>query len=142
MRFARHAIAVVCGVVMMFAATAFAQTKTQTLAGDSVRGADLWEQRCTGCHALDQNRIGPAHRGVFGRRVGIAPGFSYSPALKKARLTWDAASLDRWLTNPQALIPGQRMNFRINDANERRDIIAYLRSVSPAPSPAPTKKKK
>jgi cytochrome c len=141
MRLVAYAIAAVCAALIS-AAPAAAQPKAPIPAGDAPRGANLWEQRCTGCHALDQNRIGPAHRGVFGRRVGTAPDFAYSPALKKSRLVWDAANLDKWLTNPQALIPGQRMNFRIIDANERRDIIAYLRSVSPAPTSAPAKKKK
>ena len=99
-------------------------------AGDATRGRTAWEERCTGCHSLDANRVGPLHRGVFGRKAGTAPGFAYSPAVRGANIVWDEVLLDRWLTNPQGLIPGQRMNFRIGDADIRADIIAYLKQES------------
>lgn len=102
----------------------------EVLAADAARGQQLWESRCTGCHSLDENRIGPKHRGVFGRKAGSAADFSYSPALQKAGFAWDAAKLDAWLTNPQALVPGQRMNFRVAKPEDRADIIAYLRSLN------------
>jgi cytochrome c len=98
--------------------------------GDALRGARLYDSRCTGCHALDSNRVGPLHRGVFGRRAGGVAGYAYSPALANADLTWNEATLDRWLSNPQALLPGQRMNLRVKDAQDRADIIAFLRQVS------------
>lgn len=97
---------------------------------DPERGARLYESRCVGCHSLDANRVGPMHRGVYGRRAGSVPGFEYSPALKKAAFVWDAATLDRWLANPQALVPGQRMNVRVTAERDRADIIAFLRRES------------
>lgn len=97
---------------------------------DPERGARLYESRCVGCHSLDANRIGPRHRGVYGRRAGSVPGFDYSSALKNAAIVWDAAMLDRWLANPQALVPGQRMNFRVTAERDRADIIAYLKRES------------
>jgi cytochrome c len=100
--------------------------------GNIGRGAALYPQRCGGCHSLEVNRVGPAHRGVVGRRAGTAPGFAYSPALKGANLTFTETNLDRWLTNPQATVPGVRMFFRLGAAGERADIIAYLKS-QPAP---------
>lgn len=100
------------------------------LAGDATRGAQVYENNCTGCHSLDANRVGPAHRGVFGRKAGSAPGFDYSAGLKKARFTWDAARLDKWLTNPQAFVPGAKMGFRLSDAQRRADVIAYLKQES------------
>lgn len=96
-------------------------------AADAARGQELYESRRGGCHSLDANRVGPAHHGVFGRRAGTAPGFSYSPAVKNSGVVWNEKTLDAWLTNPQALIPGQRMNFRVATAEDRADIIAYLR---------------
>jgi cytochrome c len=102
----------------------------QTSAGDAARGASVYEQRCSGCHSLDANRVGPAHRGVHGRRAGTAPNFAYSDAVRRAGIVWNDATLDRWLTNPQGLIPGQRMNFRIADPRERADVIAYLKRES------------
>ena len=94
--------------------------------GDPVRGADAYEGSCGACHSLDANRIGPAHRGVVERVAGTAPDFDYSPALKAARITWTAEKLDRWLTDPQALVKGARMGFRLSDAQKRADVIAYL----------------
>ena len=93
--------------------------------GDPIRGKSLY-QACSGCHSLDENDVGPKHRGVVGRHSGIVPGYAYSPALKASGLTWDRANLDRWLTNPQALVPGARMYFSVRDPQTRADIIAYL----------------
>lgn len=105
-----------------------AQTAPQT--GDAARGAKVYQTNCTGCHALDANGVGPAHRGVFGRKAGSAPGFDYSPALKKAGFTWDAARLYKWLANPQGFVPGAKMPFRLMNAQQRADVIAYLRKES------------
>jgi cytochrome c len=99
-------------------------------AADAVHGQELYESRCGGCHSLDANRVGPAHRGVYGRKAGSAPNFNYSPAVKNSAVVWEEGTLNAWLTNPQALIPGQRMNFRIAAAEDRADIIAYLRQQS------------
>ena len=97
-------------------------------AGDAARGEQIYE-RCQGCHAPDANRVGPLHRGVVGRRAGSVPDFAYSSALKGAGFVWDETLLDRWLINPQALVPGQRMGFRLNDAQDRADVIAYLKTL-------------
>lgn len=102
----------------------------RAVAADAARGQELYESRCGGCHSLDANRVGPAHRGVYGRKAGSAPNFSYSAAVKNSTVVWEEATLDAWLTNPQALIPGQRMNFRVATADDRADIIAYLRRES------------
>lgn len=99
-------------------------------AADAGRGRELYESRCGGCHSLDANRVGPAHRGVYGRKAGSAPDFSYSPAVRNATVVWEEKTLNAWLTNPQALIPGQRMNFRVALPADRADIIAYLRRES------------
>lgn len=99
---------------------------------DAGRGELLYEQRCTACHSLDADRTGPHHRGVFGRRAGSVDGFAYSPALRSATIVWDGDTLDAWLGNPEALIPGQRMGYSVAEAGDRADIVAYLRQVSPA----------
>lgn len=105
--------------------TAYAQSATGTLQGDPARGQSLY-QACMGCHSLDDNDVGPKHRGVVGRRAGTVSAYAYSSALKASGLTWDPANLDRWLTNPQALVPGTKMYFSIASAQSRADLIAYL----------------
>lgn len=99
-------------------------------AADAERGGALYEARCGACHSLDAHRVGPMHRSVFGRRAGSAPGYDYSPALKEADMTWDAASLDAWLKNPEGLVPGQRMGYSVPDATDRDDLVAFLRRAT------------
>lgn len=96
--------------------------------GDPVRGHALYQSRCTGCHSLDHSRIGPAHRGVFDRIAGSVPDYDYSPALKHSGVRWTSANLNRWLTDPQAFIPGQKMGYEVPDPLDRRDLIAFLAS--------------
>ena len=96
--------------------------------GDPVRGQTRYQSRCTACHSLDHSRIGPAHRAVFDRLAASVPGFDYSPALKHSGVRWTAANLNRWLTDPEAFIPGQKMGYQVPDPVDRRDIIAFLAS--------------
>jgi cytochrome c len=98
--------------------------------GDPTRGKALFEKRCTGCHTLTQNREGPRLQGVYGRPSGTAEGFAYSAALKNARIVWDDQSLDRWLTDPDAFIAGNEMDFLVSRPQERRDLISYLKQSS------------
>jgi cytochrome c len=99
-------------------------------AGDANRGARLYEENCTGCHSLDANRVGPKHRGVYGRKSGAVPDFDYSDALKKAAVVWDDRTLDRWLAGPMDFVKGSTMPFRINTPAVREDIIAFLKRES------------
>ncbi len=101
--------------------------------GEASKGATLYQSRCTGCHSLDESRVGPAHRGVVGRKAGSVADFKYSPALKKSKVVWSEKMLDQWLTNPERVIPGQQMYFSVADAKDRSDIIAYLKSVPTKP---------
>ncbi|MES2401485.1 MAG: c-type cytochrome [Pseudomonadota bacterium] len=98
-------------------------------AGDVQRGAALYQARCTACHAVDSNKIGPAHRGVMGRRIGSLPGYKYSDELAQSRLRWTPQTLNVWLEDPEELIKGQRMGFQVDSAQERADLIAYLATL-------------
>jgi cytochrome c len=106
----------------------FALAHGETGVGNFARGKALYESRCTACHSLDHSRIGPAHRGVFGRRAGQVAGFAYSKALRDARVTWTAQALDRWLTDPEAFLPGQKMGYSVKEGQDRADIISFLAS--------------
>ena len=99
-------------------------------AGDPIRGKDLFEKRCGGCHSLDANKEGPQLRNVYGRKAGSISNFKYSDALKGAQFMWDQNSLDKWLTNTESVIPDNDMDFHVPKADERADIIEYLRVSS------------
>lgn len=101
-----------------------------TVSGDADRGKAVFEKRCIGCHALDQDREGPRLGGVYGRVSGTVSGFAYSDGLKKAHLVWTEKTLDQWLTDPDTLVPDNNMDFHVPRADERRDLIAFLRKSS------------
>ena len=95
---------------------------------DAEKGKAVFEKRCTGCHALANNREGPRLQGVYGRPSGTVPGFAYSEALKNAHIVWDEKSLEKWLTDPDRLVPGNNMGFSVSNPVERHDLIEFLRA--------------
>lgn len=96
------------------------------------QGRLIVETRCSACHSLDVNRVGPALGTVWGRVAGKAPDFDYSPALVAASHVWHSDKLLAWLENPEALVPGQRMGYSLTQAQDRLDVVAYLKSLSMA----------
>ena len=110
---------VVCGALCVAATSKEAE-----------RGRDIFEKRCTGCHALDKIKVGPPLRAVFGRGAGKDAQFAYSEELKRSGVTWNEATLDRWLTDTDSVVPGNDMAFRLNDAGDRAAIVAYLRQLA------------
>lgn len=109
-------------------------------AGETVFGA------CKACHQVGagaRNGIGPHLDALFGRRAGSLAGFKYSNAMKTHGadgLVWNAETLDRYIADPPAMIPGTRMSYRgLADATQRNDLIAFLKiatTASPAPDPS------
>jgi cytochrome c len=93
--------------------------------------------RCSACHTLTEGGArlaGPNLWGVLGRQVGAKEGFTYSPAMQAADFAWDTASLERWLDDPRQFMPGNRMIFTgLHDADDRRDLIAYIATQTRAP---------
>ena len=99
---------------------------------DAAAGQAVFKAKCGICHSVTagQNKVGPSLAGVVGRPAGQAPGYTYSSANKSSGKTWDAATLDIYLTNPRAFIPGTKMTFAgLPDATSRADLIAYLSTV-------------
>jgi cytochrome c len=96
---------------------------------EAADGANLFARRCGGCHSLDADKEGPQLRSVYGRKAGTVPSFTYSEALKKSDVTWDAASLDKWLTEPGDFVRDADMDFRVPSADERSAIIGYLKHL-------------
>ena len=95
--------------------------------GDPTRGKAVFEKRCTGCHALEVDREGPRLAGVYGRKAGSVAGFTYSAGLKKSGLTWDEATLEKWLSDPDLMVGDNNMSFSVPKAAERRNLIAFLK---------------
>ncbi len=116
-------------IAILLLDVALAQSaQLEALNGDPARGQVLY-QGCMDCHSIDKDDVGPRHRGVVGRRAGSIAGFGYSKALKNSGLTWDEATLDRWLTDPGALVPGTRMFYEVEKPQDRADLIAYLKQL-------------
>lgn len=104
---------------------------TTATAAEIAQGRRLYI-RCAACHALaptTQAKIGPHLQRVVGRRAGSLAGFTnYSAAMTRSGVTWDEATLDRWLQRPQSVVPGTSMAFAgMPNAADRRALIAYLR---------------
>jgi cytochrome c len=101
-------------------------------AQDAAAGAAVFKTQCSICHSVveGKNLVGPSLFGVVGRQAGQIPGFHYSPANKDSGLTWDAATLDRYLTNPQAVVPKTIMPYAgLKDDEKRANLIAYLSTL-------------
>jgi cytochrome c len=96
----------------------------------NIRGKLLF-LRCASCHDISSapsQKTGPNLKGVVGRPSGSLPGYQYSAAMQKAHLVWTAPTLDKWLTNPNALVPGTAMAFAgLPSEADRQAVIAYLR---------------
>ena len=105
-------------------------------AQDVANGADVFK-KCRVCHEVGpeaKNKIGPALRGLFGRKAGIADDFNYSEAMREAGtkgLGWSEEAVDKYLDNPRGFIPENKMAFPgVKDEADRKNVIAYLKSVS------------
>lgn len=104
-------------------------SSTCLASGDPVRGEAVY-QGCMDCHSLDENDVGPKHAGVFGRKAGAVPDYHYSDALKNSGIVWTEETLDKWLKDPEALVPGTKMFYSVENAQDRADVIAFLKQKS------------
>jgi cytochrome c len=129
---ARPRVALFLGGVVLIAALAPGRTAFAT--GDAAHGAQVYKT-CGICHAFDKNGVGPKHAGVFGRTAGTVPDYRYSPALQKSGIVWNDAMLNKWLADPQALVPGTKMFFALDNAKDRADVIEYLKQKGGTPTP-------
>jgi cytochrome c len=100
--------------------------------GDAVRGEARFKE-CAACHKLDAgaNEVGPSLHGLFSRKAGELGDFRYSPAMKRSGVSWTAETLDKYLADPQAFIPANRMPYAgLSSASDRADLIAYLQKAT------------
>jgi cytochrome c len=111
------------------AALAISQTGAAA-AQETGQGERLFRQRCAACHALEagQNKAGPHLDGIIGRKAGTVEGARYSRALQGAQIVWDEEALDKFLANPRKAVAGTTMMIGVPNADQRKAIIAYLKS--------------
>src|ERR1700737_1318473 len=100
-------------------------------AGGGAAGKQVFPTTCGACHSTDPgvNKIGPSLAGIVGSKSGAAPGYNFSSALKAANITWDEQTLDKFLENPSAEVHGTKMVISVPNAENRRNIIAYLETL-------------
>jgi cytochrome c len=101
-------------------------------AQDATAGAAVFKSQCSICHSVvrGRNMVGPSLFDIVGRQAGKIPGFHYSPANRDSGLTWDPATLDRYLTSPSTVVPHTIMTYAgLKDAKKRADLIAYLSTL-------------
>jgi cytochrome c len=117
----------VSGVLCLIAAFLLLGASAGHAAGDAAAGQTVYA-RCAGCHSTTpgQNKIGPSLAGVVGRKSGTEDGYSYSPAMKNANITWDNATLDKFLASPAGVVHGTKMFMNLPSRSDRRNVIAYL----------------
>jgi cytochrome c len=100
--------------------------------GDAVRGEARF-QDCAACHRLEAgvNNVGPSLHGIFTRKAGELTDFRYSPAIRRSGIAWTPETLDQFISDPQAMVPGNRMPYAgMANAGDRADLIAYLSKAS------------
>jgi cytochrome c len=126
-RFSRLAAGAALAVLAFAGSSSVLRSQAEEKGG---LGETLFQKRCSGCHALDADHEGPRLRGVVGRAAGTVKTFQYSDGLRNAKFTWDEATLDKWLTDTESVVPDNDMSFQVPKQEERAAIISYLKSLS------------
>src|SRR5262245_299258 len=103
------------------------------VAADATAGKNVFRAQCALCHSAEPNdnggAQGPNLNGVLGRHAASAAGFSYTQPLKDSNLSWDAATLDRFLTSPTTVVPGSAMVIALPKQDDRENVIAYFQAL-------------
>jgi cytochrome c len=118
--------ALAVGLALVWGGQALAQ-------GAAAAGQVAYNQKCATCHTLARDPAhglqGPNLMGVIGRTAGTVTDWDFSPALRESKIVWTEENLNKWLTDPEALVPGSKMPVKMPNRFEREDVIAYIRSV-------------
>jgi len=132
MSVSKPVVAASLALIGLVGSTAWARAPAPAPAGDAVKGKTVFA-RCAICHDLKPGvqKMGPSLHGVFGRKAGTVAGFNYSPAMKSAKITWSAATLDSYVTSPAKVVPGNKMAFAgLAAPADRANLIAYLQGAT------------
>ena len=119
-------------VVLGAAAISSASLASFAVAADAGRGEQLFVE-CASCHTLEKgvHNVGPTLAGVFQRKAGAYDDYRYSPAMKRSNITWTPEELDKFIADPQVVVPANRMPYAgMTSATDRADLIAYLQRVA------------
>ncbi|MDA0305169.1 MAG: cytochrome c family protein [Proteobacteria bacterium] len=121
----------IIAAVLLTVAMAFAGTSAMA-AGDAAKGKKVFN-KCKACHTVDKggkNRVGPNLFGIAGKKAGSVDGYKYSSAMIASGVTWDDASLDKFLKKPKDFVKKTKMGYSgLKDDGQREDVIAYLKSL-------------
>jgi cytochrome c len=112
--------------------TAIAIGAAPGLAADAGHGEQLFVE-CAACHTLEKgvHNVGPSLAGIFQRKSGSYDDYRYSPAMKRANITWTPQELEKFIADPQAVVPANRMPYAgMPNATDRADLIAYLQKAA------------
>ncbi len=107
-------------------------TESHAATADDVKAGEAAFKKCALCHTTEagKNKVGPSLFGVVGRKSASLENYNYSDAMKKFDQTWDPPTLEAYLANPRAAVPGTKMIFPgLKEKNERDDVIAYLETL-------------
>jgi cytochrome c len=130
-------------LALMFGVTALAPLQTAVAAGNAQSGQMIFATSCAVCHKVGPdaaNALGPVLNGVVGRKAGAYANYNYSDANLKSGVTWDEATLTKYLHSPMAVVPGTAMIFAgFTDDQQVADVIAYLATLGPDGKPVPAR---
>ena len=115
--------------IAVLSLAALALLATAPLARAQDAGETIFKRYCAVCHSVEAgtNKIGPSLHGIVGRTAGTAPNYTYTTANKNSGITWTEENLDKYLTDPKAMVPGTKMLFAgIKNPDDRKAVIAYL----------------
>lgn len=114
------------------AATSTAAAGGEPVTASAAGAAPAAFAQCRTCHAVEKGKhmIGPSLHGVMGTRAASVAGYTFSAPLKASGLTWDEATMDKWLEAPMQLVPGTKMTYAgLKDPAQRQGVIAYLKTL-------------
>jgi cytochrome c len=126
-------------LIVMLSAMAYALSSSSSLSQDgaSQEQQQVFNNACRSCHTIREgdNRLGPNLFKVVGRKAGSLPNYNYSTAMKGADFDWDEEKLERFVANPDEVVPGNNMKpyGGLASADERKKVVAFLRSVTTRP---------